>query len=188
MSLALSPRHRVFVSFHHALDEYYKLRFEELFCRYEKAVFSHSVQDGDIDPSTPTETIRQTIRDRNLRSSSVTVVLVGQQTWKRKHVDWEMSSSLRHTTYNKRSGLVGILLPSRPDFLHSSSPDYRTIPARLVDNVQRGYSSLYPWTQDPGLMTAYIHQAWERRNGLVSPNQSREMMKYNARESTTGWY
>ena len=37
-------------------------------------------------------------------------------------------------------------------------------------------------------MTAYIHQAWERRNGLILPNQSREMMRYNAREEAMGWY
>lgn len=185
--LNLSPRHRVFVSFHHALDEYYKIRFEQLFCQYEKAVFSQSVRDGEIDTGLATETIRQTIRDNYLRSSSVTVVLVGQQTWKRKHVDWEISSSIRHTLYNKRSGLVGLLLPSRSDFGPASNPDYGTIPARLVDNLECGYASLYDWTEDVSRMTAIIHNAWLRRNGPTAPDQSRGLMSYNAWDSTTRW-
>lgn len=187
MTPNLNTRHRVFLSFHHALDEYYKLRFEHLFCNYEKAIFSHSVQDGDIDVNASPEAIRQIIRDKNLRASSVTVVLIGQQTWKRKHVDWEIASSLRHTQYNKRSGLVGILLPSRPDFSPYVSPDYGTMPQRFVDNVQLGYASLYRWTEDVNQMTAIIHEAWLRRNGPVVPDQTREMMSYNAREFLSRW-
>lgn len=183
----LSPRHRVFVSFHHALDEYYKLRFEQLFCQYEKAVYSKSVQDGEINTSLATETIRQTIRDNHLRNSSVTMVLVGQQTWKRKHVDWEISSSIRDTLYNKRSGLVGLLLPTRPDYGPYLSPDYGTMPARLVDNLECGYASLHNWTEDASQMTAIIHGAWLRRNGPIAPKQSRELMSYNAWDTSMRW-
>nr|GEW82229.1 hypothetical protein [Tanacetum cinerariifolium] len=153
---------------------------ELLFCQYEKAVYSKSVQDGEINTSLATETIRQTIRDNHLRNSSVTVVLVGQQTWKRKHVDWEISSSIRNTLYNKRSGLVGLRLPSRPDYGPYLSPDYGTMPARLVDNLECGYASLYDWTEDVSQMTAIIHEAWLRRNGPIAPKQSRELMSYNA--------
>ena len=180
-------RHRVFVSFHHALDEAYKVQFERLFCQVEKAVYSHSVQDGEIDTGISTEAIRQTIRDKHLRNSSVTVVLVGQETWKRKHVDWEIASSLRHTDLNRRSGLVGLLLPTRWDHYTPNNPTYNTIPPRLVDNVHRGYASLHPWTEDATQMINIIHNAWCRRFGSVAPDQSRVMMYRNAADLATSW-
>lgn len=96
----MNNRHRVFLSFHHANDEYYKNRFETLFCEYEEAVISGSVNDGDIDINSLRDTIRQTIRDKYLKKTTVTVVLIGAETWKRKHVDWEIGSSLRNTIYN----------------------------------------------------------------------------------------
>jgi hypothetical protein len=183
----MSTRHRIFLSFHHANDEAYKLRFEQLFCAAEKAVYSHSVNDGDIDSGLPAERIRQTIRDRYLRNSSVTVVLVGTDTWRRKHVDWEISSSLRHTDLSRRSGLIGLLLPSRWDHSPLYTRNLNTMPARLVDNVQRGYASLHPWTEDVNQMVNIIHNAWNRRFGLITPDHSRPLMSYNVRATDTGW-
>ena len=63
-----------------------------------------------------TETIRQQIRDNFIRDATVTVVLIGPCTWQRKHVDWEIGSSLRKTKRNSRCGLLGILLPNHPNF------------------------------------------------------------------------
>lgn len=60
-------------------------------------MISKSVRIGDIDPNLATDTIRQKIRDEYLRGSTVTVVLVGPETWQRKHVDWEIGASIRHT-------------------------------------------------------------------------------------------
>ena len=74
-----------------------------------------SVNDGDISDYLSTETIRQKIRDNYLRDTSVTIVLIGPETWKRKYVDWEISSSIRNTEYNPRSGFIGILLPNHRD-------------------------------------------------------------------------
>lgn len=183
----MSYRHRIFLSFHHANDEKYKIMFERLFCKAEKAVYSHSVNDGDIDSGLPAERIRQTIRDNYLRNSSVTVVLIGTDTWRRKHVDWEISSSLRHTDLNRRSGLVGLILPSRLDYYPGFQQNLRTMPARLVDNVQRGYASLHPWTEDVNQMVNVIHNAWTRRFGLVTPDHTRPLMSYNARATDANW-
>lgn len=90
----MSKRHKVFVSYHHENDEKYRKIFENKFGR---SYVSKSVGIGDINPNLKNETIRRKIRDEFLRDSTVTVVLVGKETWKRKHVDWEISSSIRHT-------------------------------------------------------------------------------------------
>ena len=124
------PRHKVFVSFHHE-DQAYKDRF----VRAMGANFvDKSLEDGDIDDNNmATETIRQRIRDDFIADATVTVVLIGPCTWQRKHVDWEIGSSLRDTRNNPRCGLLGILLPSHPDFgKRTYSPVL--IPPRLADN------------------------------------------------------
>ena len=107
-----TPKHKVFVSYHHE-DQHYK----DLFTRMmEGDIVDRSVGDGDIDDrNAKTDTIRQRIRDEFIREATVTVVLVGRCTWQRKHVDWEIGSSLRDTPRNSRCGLLGIILPNHPD-------------------------------------------------------------------------
>ena len=93
----MSYRHKVFISFHHGNDRDYRDEFDQLFSLTHDIAVNRSVQIGDIDPNTPTERVRQLIRDEYLRDSTVTVVLIGSETWKRKHVDWEIGSSIRQT-------------------------------------------------------------------------------------------
>lgn len=71
-----------------------------------------SVNTGDIDESLDDEAIRIKIRDQYLRDSTVTIVLVGAGTRGRKHVDWEIYSSMINGTRNKKSGVVAVLLPN----------------------------------------------------------------------------
>ena len=137
--------------------------------RYDTIV-SKSVQIGDIDPNLKVDTVRQKIRDEYLRDSTVTVVLVGSETWKRKHVDWEISSSIRQTQHNPRSGLLEVLLPS---YTLPSPNEYDpyTIPPRLYDNDKCGFSKIYTWNTDPGIVSGWIHAAFQRRN-TVTPDNS----------------
>lgn len=181
----MSKRHNVFVSYHHANDEYYKNRFEALFHHYEKTIITKSVQLGDIESNLKTDTIRQIIRDKYLRDSSVTVVLIGAETWKRKHVDWEISSSIRKTMYNPRSGLIGLLLPSRADF-NSSHFNGPTVPPRLVDNVKCGFAKIYNWSDDPLTVQNWIHEAFIRRN-TVNPDISRPLYTNNRQTNQLRW-
>ena len=132
--------------------------------------FSKSVQIGDIDPNLKTETLRQKIRDEYLRDSTVTVVLIGAETWKRKHVDWEIGASIRQTEYSPRSGLIGIILPAYPR-LDQTKYDPYTIPPRLYDNIKCRFAEIYNWSEDLTDVQKWIHEAFERRNS-VNPNNS----------------
>lgn len=164
-------RHKVFVSYHHSNgDQPYRNHFEKLFANIHDVMVSKSVQIGDIDPNIATETIRQKIRDEYLRDSTVTVVLIGAETWKRKHVDWEIGSSIRQTQNNPRSGLLGIILPT---YLRNDQSKYNpyTIPPRLYDNIQCGFAKIYNWSNDPASVQKWIHEAFERRN-KVNPDNS----------------
>lgn len=170
----MSKRHKVFVSYHHENDEKYKDLFEKMF---GNVYVSKSVDIGDIDPYLKTETIRHKIRDKYLRDSTVTVVLVGEETWKRKHIDWEISSSIRHTQFNPRSGLLGIILPTHPDYQKKTYNCY-IIPPRLSDNIDCGYAKIYDWTNNPNSIQNWIHNAFNRKNN-INPNNARPLFKNN---------
>ena len=173
----MSYKHKVFISYHHAQDQFYKNRFVELFSH---VMVDWSVRLGDIPDGLATETIRQKIRDEWLRDSTVTVVLVGAKTWQRKHVDWEIGSSLRNTMYNPRSGLLCVILPTypRPAF---GDYDPHTIPPRLADNLDgdKPFAKIINWTENAELMQAWIHAAFLRRNQEPPPNNSRPFFSRN---------
>jgi MTH538 TIR-like domain (DUF1863) len=172
-------RHKTFISYHHANDEAYKIAFKNIFADIHDIIIPWDVEIGDIDPNLKADTIRRKIRDEYLRDSTVTVVLIGSQTWQRRHVDWEIYSSLRDTNINPRSGLVGISLPTHPNF---NNPNYNRyiIPPRLYDNLQNGFAKLYDWNTNPVEVAKWIHEAFlNRNNSKILPNLERELFVKN---------
>lgn len=172
-----TPKHRVFISYHHANDEDYKISFEEYFADQTKQIISRSVSIGDIDSNLPAETIRGKIRDEFIREATVTVVLIGKETWKRRHVDWEIAASIRKSSKNSRCGLLGLILPSHPDF-GKQSYTAGILPPRLVDNQKCGFAKVYDWDSSGANVAGWIHDAFSRRD-VDSPDNSREGFKHN---------
>ncbi|ADZ91469.1 TIR domain-containing protein [Marinomonas mediterranea] len=175
-----TKKHKTFISFHHA-DEEQRQQFERDFSQQFDGYVSKSVQDGDIDPNKKTDDIRRIIREKFIKDATVTVVLIGQGTWRRKHVDWEIASSIRDTKNNPRTGLIGILLPS---YSTSGSSFYElenaensgqynpyTIPPRLYDNVKCGFAKIYSWPRNGDELRQWIHDAFEKRK-TVTPDNS----------------
>ncbi len=103
--------HKVFISYHHRNDQGYKESLLE-WNRNNNIFINASVDTGDIDENLSDESIRQKIRDEYLRDSSVTILLVGTGTKNRKHIDWEIYSSMYDGQVNKKSGVLVIHLPS----------------------------------------------------------------------------
>ena len=104
-------RHKVFISYHHANDQVYKELLLKLNERYDIFIDA-SVDTDDINEELLDQQIRQLIRDDYLRDSTVTIVLVGTETKNRKHVDWEIYSSMFDGAVNKKSGVLVIQLPT----------------------------------------------------------------------------
>jgi hypothetical protein len=176
----MSNLHKVFVSYHHELDESYKKVFELRFGNKFGAIIPGSVQLGDIDPYLPTETIRQRIRDKHLRDTSVPR-RPDRRADMRKHVDWEIASSIRDTAANPRSGLLGILLPAYYEHHYcgrSGNYNPTTIPPRLHDNIEAGFAKLYSWSEEPVEVQGWIHEAYLRKSSL-QPNNARESFAKN---------
>lgn len=197
------PRHKVFISFHHAGDSGFKERFVHAF---GDAFDDYSVRFGDFPENAPTEWVRQKIRDEHIRDATVTVVLIGNGTWRRRHVDWEIDSSLRHTSYNARTGLMGILLPTYQippvagstslgvpqSAIYHSAPRRQlfwpnNIPPRLWDNVASGFAIIRPWPENSTELRQWIHDAFVRRFQDPPPVLTRVTFGNNRPEGNQFW-
>ena len=180
----MSDRHKVFVSYHHTNDLKYRESFEKRFANTYDIMVSKSVEIDAIDPNLKTDTIRRIIREEYLQDSTVTVVLIGAETWKRKHVDWEIGASLRHTKANPRSGLIGIFLPTHPDYRRDEYEKY-IIPPRLHFNVECKFAELYGWSDSHHEVQSWIHEAFKRRD-KINPHNSYPPFAKN--RSGERWY
>ena len=178
------PRHKVFITFHHE-DQRFR---DSLVDALGSHVVDRSVSDGDIDDGLRVETIRRKIRDEFIADATVTIVLIGRCTWQRKHVDWEISSSLRDTEYNPRCGLLGILLPTHPDY---KTGKYRLqlIPPRLAENCtgEDPYAVTYNWPQNTLQVQQWIHKAFLRRNGRPPSNSTQSFANNRSGDCDRGW-
>ncbi len=187
--MAKNPRHKVFVSYHDTdEDRDYKNRFLQ---KARNVIIDKSVNTGNIDDTgLKVETIRQKIRDDYIRDATVTIVLIGPCTWQRKHVDWEIASSLRDTKLNSRCGLLGILLPNHPDF-ERKTLNLRRIPPRLAYNCgdEDPYAVIYRWPKYRAekRLRDWIELAFARRKGTQPNNKTRHFGRNRHGACQKGW-
>lgn len=199
--------HKVFISHHHSNDQWYKdalVGFGE-----ENSIFvDRSVDTGDIPDEWSDERIRREIRDGYLRDSTVTIVLVGGETRRRKHVDWEIHSSMYDGSVNKRSGIVVINLPGISDNEFTAAygdeekrllyPDiaswttineraeyerrYPHMPDRIIDNLLKSgvTISVVPWDRINGRTLNFLIEAAFRNRSNCRYDLSRPMRRANS--------
>ena len=173
------PRHKVFISHHHKNDQRYKDVLAEIL---KDGLVDKSVNNDDIDDvNIKTATIRQKIRENFMADSTVTIVLIGPETHARKHIDWEISYSLRETEKKSRGGVLGIILPNHPDYGKRIRPEL--IPQRLLANAKGDdpYVRIYNWPPADGNLRhvlRWIHTAFLRRKG-APPVNSQKQFKNN---------
>jgi len=185
------PRHKVFISYYHEDDQEYKDRLVQAL---ESKFVDKSVSQGDIhDEGLYLDEIRRRIRDDHIADATVTIVLIGRCTWQRKHVDWEISASIIARKNNPRCGLLGLLLPSHPDY--QKRPEARNpgrIPPRLARNNdgKDPFAVIYDWPKH-GLakkVLPKIHKAFLRRNKPPWPDDSLDLFRNNRRGNCLrGW-
>lgn len=155
----------VFVSYAHRLDQKevddFRLKFGS-----EKMVFSdRSLENQDLGHLSD-ETIKNNYIKPKLRNTSVTIILIGQETGGRWWVDWEIYYSLLKLEGNDRSGLLGILLPNKKHF----------IPQRLLDNQNMGLIINMP--KDKRELENAIEEAYKKRYN--TPDLSSPLRKRNS--------
>ena len=184
-------KHKVFISFCHN-DQRYKDALAAWGERHGLFV-DRSVDTGDISEDLNADQIRAKIRDEYLRDSTVTIVLVGTETRHRKHVDWEIHSSMHDGKVNKKSGILVVNLPTIAEGVeeriwaaHDGEtsfvyPDisgwiaitsrqkfarwYPHMPARLLNNLNKARISVAPWNRiwEPGRLKFLLDAAFKDR-------------------------
>lgn len=106
---------KAFISYHHENDQWARTQLSWMASQY--GIFEDlSVQINDIpDDDRSSQSIRREIRDNYLHDSTVTILLCGTETKYRKHIDWELKSSMINGRINRRSGILAINLPGISD-------------------------------------------------------------------------
>ena len=183
----MTQKRKVFFSFHEkdseARDRLVKVLGDKII---DKSVHQDDIKDFNL----KTETVQQRIRDEHVAGSEVTVVLIGRCTWKRKHVDREIHSSLRDTPSNPRNGVIGILLKSHFNY-DQTSVESRLIPPRVADNLHgpNPYARIYKWPKKTltKKFLRWIEEALERRS--IDPStRKRTLFSENQKgRCSQGW-
>lgn len=185
------PKLKVFITYHHDDDQAYK----DNFVRALGSKFvDKSVSQGDIhEEGLPLDEIRRRIRDDHIADATVTIVLISVCTWQRKHVDWEISASIIERRSNRRCGLLGLLLPTHPDYgTKPQDRNLRLIPPRLALNIYGNtpFAVIYDWPRS-GLsrkVLPKIHAAYRRRNNAPRPDDNLALFGNNRKgDCLRGW-
>lgn len=175
----------IFLSFHQA-DELEANIWIRRFSQYFKEIrslglsefgddFAEHIESGDADY------VMRKIREDKIAGTSCTVVLIGQCTWARRYVDWEIAATLRNFTDSQRGGLIGVQLPSAQD--HSWS----RLPSRLELNIQKdqgldsGYARFYPPAPSDDTIAQWVEDAVVRRDEMEPASGSTSGLMLHSR-------
>lgn len=165
LGIPLSVKRKIFVSYHHHGDQLYYDIFSRTFHDTYDVISDNSVErkfDSD-----DVRYVMRRIREDHISGSSCTIVLVGQQTWGRKYVDWEIDATLE-----KQHGLIGVRLPSAP----INSSNQVTVPDRLHHNIATGYAVWVTWdqvTSHPSNLLSFIEIANSKQKTLINNSAPR---------------
>lgn len=194
MSIA---RHRVFISYYHHDDQRYKdylIKMQEfnIETMQMQSIFEDfSVHEKEIDDAgLSSEQIRCIIRDEYIKDATVLILLCGENTKKRKHIDWELHAAMYDSPANRQMGIIVINLPTIKQGIRASSEEekpllsdfgqwyfidnraefeaqYPYMPSRIIDNfVKEVPITVVEWSRienRPTILKQLIDNAFNRR-------------------------
>jgi hypothetical protein len=172
-------RHKCFICYHGAdIDAVTNFveSYEDVFIPRVVGV-TDSDHFGDPINSKDEEYIKSQIAQKYFWDSTVTILYVGKCTWSRKYVDWELSSSLRNDTNNKRNGLLAIT---------PQDNNHNTTPSRLQDNYRKdnlaqSYARYNYYPTSESELRGYIQDAFDARDARASfIKNTRALMRANS--------
>jgi len=130
--------------------------------KWQSIFDDYSVHEDEIDDTGLTsEQVRKIIRDEYIKEATVMILLCGENTKTRKHIDWEIHAAMFNTDKNPKMGIIVVNLPSISQACRKSddtekdiiSPNgnwitvktrkeyedlYPNIPIRIIDNFESG--------------------------------------------------
>lgn len=170
-----TSRHKCFISYHAEDIDEVSTFIEDFGTEFIAKTIGVTDEDDFID-SDDSDYVMDQIRSKYLGDSTVTIVLVGQCTWARRYVDWEIYSSLRDSKLSKVNGLLAIQLPGGVN---------ATLQARVQDNVRRdandkdvGYARYHVYPGSKATLRRLIDDAFlgrTTRNQLIDNTRTRRL-------------
>ena len=163
--MAINPRRKVFISYHHAGDQIYYDYFSKNFGTNYDVFY-----DNSLDRARDSEDegyILRYIRENHLTGSSCLIVLCGADTWGRKYVDWEIKAAL-----DQNMGVLAIQLPTLKPDIHGNI----NVPGRLADNINSGYALLEDWVAATNTLQGLsdlIEESLKRSKALINNTRAR---------------
>ena len=191
------PRHKVFISYYHHDDQTYKdylINMQELnpdTWQFQSIFEDCSVHENEIDDTGLTsEQIRCIIRDEYIKDATVLILLCGQNTRKRKHIDWEIHAAMYDSDKNPQMGILVINLPNINQSVRASTNEekpllsdnghwfslktrqefeqyYPYMPSRIIDNFIKDVPiTVVEWNRvqdNPQILKQLIDNAYSRR-------------------------
>jgi hypothetical protein len=122
--------------------------------------------------------IRTIIRDKYMKDCDYVLVLLSENSWKRKHIDWEISAALRDSKFNPRKAVVTVFMPSYGEmFIRNTSKT----PQRLIGNIKSGYIQTITYNQ---FLTTNSNDVFEKaheilKNGAILPINNMPLRRRN---------
>lgn len=162
---------RIFISYHHRNEDYLKEKLLRI-NRQNNIFVDCSVSTGDVDENLDPQAIRQTIRRNYLSGSTVVLLLVGRETKYRKHVDWEVYSSMYNGTNFGRSGVV---------VLHAPDCESAYFTAPFDEVKQEMYPHVSNWT------SINNREEYQRRYPHLPDRIIDNLIKANSNVSVSNW-
>lgn len=162
-------KRNVFISFHQA-DEGSVDIFVSQYAHLFNDVRTLGVSDADTGiheavDSEDFEYVMRRIREKYIAGTSCTIVLIGQCTWARRYVDWEIAATLRNQKNDPRGGLIAVQLPA------ASKNGWKRLPDRVRKNInwdsndeQSGYARFYEPPKSGTALQNWVDSAVSRRD------------------------
>lgn len=168
--LAKAVKPKVFISYHHKDQAYIDAFRKQYGSDYE--VFTDCSLDEAIE-STDLHYVNRTIREDFITGTSITIVICGTDTWKRKCVDWEIYSTL-----HKDHALLGIALPHVQPVIQNGRRVI-IVPDRLHTNIESGYAHWIDYPVNAQVLKQAIDHALARskQNKLYKNNSAMKMAR-----------
>lgn len=161
---------KVFISYHHKDQVYIDAFRKQYGADYE--VFTDCSLDEAIE-SNDLHYVNRTIREDFITGTSITIVICGTDTWKRKCVDWEIYSTL-----HKDHALLGIALPHVQPVIQNGR-QVIIVPSRLHTNIESGYAHWIDYPANAQVLKQAIDHALARnkQNKLYKNNSAMKMAR-----------
>lgn len=116
------------------IKKFLETKFDNINIIYERVNYKHKGLND--------KAITKIIRENYLRISSLIIILLSKNAWKRKHIDWELSAALRHTKSNSRKPVIAILTP---DYGTTFLSQTNKTSIRIIRNVKNEYIEIIFW-------------------------------------------